>query len=148
MIAILKLVPSVKPRRTERYPGNYPSTDDAEALISEEADRNSQIQKDTRELVFTPSTKIYLIGRASGNPTRGLVARRNNGFFLSPVMSRYHAEVQMLESKVNQNSLFITLPLIYSCDGNLRMTSAGSVFVGLKIRATSTQVAIRVYRLT
>ncbi|KAI5811753.1 hypothetical protein DFH27DRAFT_43088 [Peziza echinospora] len=97
--AILKLVPSVKPRRTERYPGNYPSTDDAEALISEEADRNSQIQKDTRELVFTPSTKIYLIGRASGNPTRGLVARRNNGFFLSPVMSRYHAEVQMLESK-------------------------------------------------
>lgn len=99
--AILTLVPTFAPRRTENFPGNFPSSGEAELLDeAEELARVKQIKEDTRELVFTPEKKTFQIGRASSNPHKGLMAARDNAFFLSPVMSRYHAEVQMMEKKI------------------------------------------------
>lgn len=98
--ATLTLVPKFPPRRTENFPGNYPSSGEAELLDEvEELARVRQIKEDTRELIFTPEKRTFQIGRASSNPNKGLMATRDNAFFLSPVMSRYHAEVQMQEKK-------------------------------------------------
>lgn len=98
--ATLTLVPTFAPRRTENFPGNFPSSGEAELLDeAEELARIKQIKEDTRELVFTPEKKTFQIGRASSNPHKGLMAARDNAFFLSPVMSRYHAEVHMIEKK-------------------------------------------------
>lgn len=54
-----------------------------------------------RELVLDPENKSIVIGRASKAETKGLVSSPNNAWFLSPVMSRQHAEiVANLEQKV------------------------------------------------
>lgn len=99
--ATLTLVPTFTPRRMENFPGNFPSSGEAELLDeAEELARVKQIKEDTRELVFMPEKKTFQIGRASSNPHKGLMAARDNAFFLSPVMSRYHAEVQMIEKNV------------------------------------------------
>ena len=101
MPALLTLVPVFPPRRTEKFPGNFPSSEETE--LGEELDeisRVKQIHEDTRELIFMPERKEFQIGRASSNPSKGIAPARDNAFFLSPVMSRYHAEVQMVEKKV------------------------------------------------
>lgn len=99
--ALLTLIPVFPPHRTEKFPGNFPSSEETE--LSEELDeisRVKQIHEDTRELIFTPERKEFQIGRASSNPSKGIAPARANAFFLSPVMSRYHAEVQMVEKKL------------------------------------------------
>lgn len=102
MLALLTLIPVFPPRRTEKFPGNFPSSEETE--LGEELDeisRVKQIHEDTRELIFTPERKEFQIGRASSNPSKSIAPARDNAFFLSPVMSRYHAEVQMVEKKVS-----------------------------------------------
>ncbi|KAM7191870.1 hypothetical protein V8F20_009121 [Naviculisporaceae sp. PSN 640] len=54
-----------------------------------------------RVLVLDQENKSIMIGRASKLETKGLVSSPNNAWFLSPVMSRQHAElVANLEDKV------------------------------------------------
>ena len=99
-IATLTLTPSCKPRFLHKVPGNFPSSETELLDEQDETERAKQIQTETRTLLFTPKNRVYRIGRASNNPNKALEATRYNGYFLNPVMSRFHAEIEMDETKV------------------------------------------------
>jgi hypothetical protein len=50
----------------------------------------------TRTIQLSSEKPSAAIGRSSRNEAKSLFAGPNNGFFESPVMSRFHAEVRMV----------------------------------------------------
>ncbi|KAL9593887.1 MAG: hypothetical protein Q9219_007338 [cf. Caloplaca sp. 3 TL-2023] len=49
----------------------------------------------TRSIVFTSFKDPVEIGRASKNPSKGLIAQAGNAWFNSPIMSRQHGRFFM-----------------------------------------------------
>ena len=49
-----------------------------------------------RTLILNPAKRHVEIGRASKTASKGLVARKDNAWFDSPIMSRTHAEILLV----------------------------------------------------
>lgn len=101
ILAIVSLIPQLPSPKTENFPGDYPSTEEAEYHESFDKLRKGEEQKlDIRHLLFDSHKTKHEIGRASSNPTKGVNAATNNGYFKAPVMSRRHAQIEMFEQPV------------------------------------------------
>lgn len=81
-----------------------------------------------RELTLDKDNKSIVVGRASKVETKGLVSLPDNAWFLSPVISRKHAEISAnIDDKVSDRAVVPFRSLLLTASQKVMITDIGSL---------------------